>query len=113
MKDGLVDNHILILNIDDTERPYKEMFDPNIREIYGSQSLPQQVWHPEQMSSEELWRSCKFIDEEEKLFEYTKDRYNFMAWTHLKLDADADEGALVKALEDRFVSSGSTLSHPD
>lgn len=68
---------------------------------------------PEQISSEELWRSCKFIDEEEKLFEYTKDRYNFMAWTQLKLDADADDEAYQKALEDRFVSSGSTLSHPD
>lgn len=52
-----------MLNIDDSEREYKKLFDPNIKEFYGSHALPQQIWNPSLMSSRDVWEACGYIGE--------------------------------------------------
>jgi len=58
-----------MLNIDDSERPYKELFDPNIKEFYGSNALPAQIWNPLLISSRDVWEACGYV-ESGGLFEF-------------------------------------------
>ena len=38
-----------MINMDDTEVPYNEIFDPKIEEFYGADSLPMQIFSYSEM----------------------------------------------------------------
>ena len=65
------------------------------------------------MSSRELREACGFIEDGE-FFSYQQKDYLFLAWSKLKVDEDLpDDESYVKILEERFLSAGGTLTHPD
>lgn len=111
--EALVQRKILMFNVDDTEAQYKELYDPNILEFYGSKALPEQVWTPEEMSSQEIQEACGYFEKKdiEEEFEYSIEDYHFMVWTKFKLEGDeADDLVLVQKLEDRFSAGGGESS---
>lgn len=102
-----------MLSIDDSQRSYSELYDPNIKEFYGSNALPAQIWHPTLMSSREVWEACGYV-ESGGLFEFDESEYNFIAWSWMKIDADIENDEdIVWLLEEWFLSAGGTLSWPD
>ena len=57
----------MILSVDDTEQKFTELYDPNIKEFYGINALPQQIWTPSEMIKKELWESCGYMSREDSL----------------------------------------------
>lgn len=37
--------HVFMINLDDTEQNYEEIFYPDIREFYSASCLPMQIWN--------------------------------------------------------------------
>jgi hypothetical protein len=43
-----------LLNLDDSAIKYEEMFDPDIKEFYGMNAIPPQIWEPQVLIQKEL-----------------------------------------------------------
>ena len=46
-----------MLNLDDSAIKYEEMFDPDIKEFYGMNAIPPQIWEPQVLIQKELLQS--------------------------------------------------------
>ena len=52
---ALIKGHNFIINIDDSEYQYEEIFDPDISKFYDPNRLPSQIWNYDEITKEKVF----------------------------------------------------------
>jgi hypothetical protein len=88
----------LVLNFDDCAVKYEELFDPDLKELYGNMLLSPYMWTPHVFSQNKCWSNHLKNRIDLKLH----NDFRFMLYSKFVIDAGLEEHDMVNVIEKRF-----------
>jgi hypothetical protein len=103
--DAMTKGLYLILNFDDCSIKYEELFDPDIKELYGNTQLSPFMWTPSVFFQTKCWQAHL------KKSEMKLDKnFKFIVYSKYVIDTNLQEHDLINVIEKRFEKSFSLLN---
>lgn len=102
VKGAFTSGGVLVLNIDDSEVRYEELFDPDLHDILHVTSFPSLLFKPNEFKNKfEVWKAFRNTEETLRLDKSTK----FIIWSKFRLDEMLDDQDVLAKFEKRFSKS--------
>eukprot|EP00742_Colponemidia_sp_Colp-10_P002680 GILJ01002864.1.p1 GENE.GILJ01002864.1~~GILJ01002864.1.p1 ORF type:complete len:425 (-),score=55.84 GILJ01002864.1:89-1312(-) len=97
---ALSDGGLLLLNLDDSEVEYTEVYDPDLYELYNPCWFPKKIWQPDAMKNKEVWRKVLGVESDDPV--EISPNYKFGVWSKYRLDKEASDATNQVKIERRF-----------
>mmetsp|Transcript_2469 Transcript_2469/g.5709 ORF Transcript_2469/g.5709 Transcript_2469/m.5709 type:complete len:398 (-) Transcript_2469:21-1214(-) len=102
VKGAFTSGGVLVLNIDDSEVRYEELYDPDLHDIIHVTSFPSLLFKPDEFKNKfEVWKAFRSSEETLRLDKNTK----FVIWSKFRLDEMLDDQDVLAKFEKRFGKS--------
>ncbi|KRX01797.1 hypothetical protein PPERSA_00507 [Pseudocohnilembus persalinus] len=99
----LMRGQTFIINVDESDVPYDEIYYPDIREFYKPTCLPQQIWELDELRKYPVFE--KIIANTDNQFVHNvSENFNICVWTKYKLDEIMENKSIIEKIERRFSS---------
>lgn len=99
----MVNGQIFVVNLDDTEQEYEEIFYPDLRDFYSQKAFPVQIWNIEELSKNVVFEKILLGSENNMKLTISKD-FNIIAWTKYKIDQNVEPKMIIDKIERHFQS---------
>ena len=94
---------ILILNVDDSECKYEDLYEPDIKEFYSDRGFPPQMWSPDELLDKDIWG--EYAREERSMYiteQPPVDGYMILVWSKYELNEVQEAFKLMQRVKQRF-----------
>lgn len=91
----------LVLNFDDCSIKYEELYDPDIKELYGNSMFSPFMWTPQIFNQEEYWHHHMSQKPDLKLDK----NFKFIVYSKFVIQEELDKNEILEVLKRRFEKS--------
>eukprot|EP01016_Furgasonia_blochmanni_P025115 TRINITY_DN2707_c0_g1_i28.p1 TRINITY_DN2707_c0_g1~~TRINITY_DN2707_c0_g1_i28.p1 ORF type:complete len:132 (-),score=50.59 TRINITY_DN2707_c0_g1_i28:262-657(-) len=99
----LTHGEIFVINVDDTEHKYEEIYDPDLREFYHPERFPSQIFNLEDLKRREVYEKIISGTGDWLANELSKP-FHIILWSKYKIDEELETKKIIEKFERRFSS---------
>eukprot|EP00828_Plagiopyla_frontata_P042863 TRINITY_DN6534_c0_g1_i1.p1 TRINITY_DN6534_c0_g1~~TRINITY_DN6534_c0_g1_i1.p1 ORF type:complete len:250 (+),score=29.68 TRINITY_DN6534_c0_g1_i1:326-1075(+) len=99
----LVNGETFLINLDETEQIYEEIYDPDLKQFYSPTHFPSQIWFLSQLKLPEVYEQI-LAGTANKSITKINPNFQVIVWSKFRIDQNIEMNRVLNKFERRFSS---------